>query len=63
MLFARDMGMSQGWYIEKETHGYFEIFGNMRKKILRLGDRITYIARAEFVIKAKQMYDAKNNRP
>lgn len=53
--FARASGMHTSWFIEKVDHGYFEMFGNMRRLILRT-EGIVLLNKADFLLKSKAMY-------
>ena len=53
--FARNAGMHSSWYRDFIDHGYFEIFGNMRKLIMR-AEGVKLLNAGEFSDKAKQMY-------
>lgn len=53
--FARASGMHTSWYLDKIDHGYFEIFGNVRKLIVRTAG-VQLLNKADFLLKAKAMY-------
>lgn len=61
MAFARKMKMSASWFRDKGEWGYFEIFGNNRKSIMRDlsadgGKTMKYITAAELIEKSKTVY-------
>ena len=61
MKFSRVMGMSAHWFRDKGEIGYFEIFGNMRKLILRT-DGVKHIPGPELIIKAKEMMSREKEK-
>ena len=52
--FIRSVGMHSDWFINKNDHGYFEIFGNMRRLVLRSG--VQLLNKPDFLLQAKRMY-------
>jgi hypothetical protein len=54
-IFARSTGMDTRWYKDFIDHGYFQIFGNVRKLIMRAAG-VKLLTWEQFEEKAKQMY-------
>ena len=58
MAFARASGMHTNWFKDFGDFGYFEIFGNVKKLIMR-ADGVQLLKSGELLTKARQMYNPK----
>ena len=58
MAFARASGMHTAWFKDFGEFGYFEIFGNVKKLIMR-AEGVQLLKSGELLTKAREMYAPK----